>query len=111
MQNTRRGTNSQTAKRRQYTSSIVGFFVSIQSIIILEALWTVSCNQMNTSQKQSVTVFLDASNEPVGLIYFSKDRERIIYSMQKADEEEIVNMFESKDPGRKISKQDKGQAK
>lgn len=53
-------------------------------------------NHMNTITKASVSIFLDDQQEPCGLIYFNKNRERVIYIVEKADEEQIVSLFEGK---------------
>lgn len=51
---------------------------------------------MNTITKAHISIFLDDQNEPCGLIYFNKNRERVIYLVDKADEEQIVGLFEGK---------------
>lgn len=44
-------------------------------------------------EKLGVPVIVNDKNEPIALIYFSQDRERIIYLLKKADEDEIINLF------------------
>lgn len=51
---------------------------------------------MNTISKAHVSMFLDDKDEPCGLIYFNKNKERVIYLVAKADEEEIITLFEGK---------------
>lgn len=49
-----------------------------------------------TVQKQAVPVVIDSNNEPVAIVYFTQSRERVIYMLQKADEEEIVQLLAGK---------------
>lgn len=46
-----------------------------------------------TIEKQAIPVIKDKDNEPVAIVYFSQDRERIIYILHKADEDEIVQLL------------------
>lgn len=46
-----------------------------------------------TVEKQAIPVIKDKDNEPVAIIYFSPNRERIIYVLRKADEDEIVTLL------------------
>lgn len=49
---------------------------------------------MYTIEKQGLTVFIDNdTKEPVAVIYFSQSRERIIYTLTKATEEDIIELF------------------
>lgn len=51
---------------------------------------------MNTIQKANISLFIDDQNEPIGMIYFNKNRERVIYMIDKADEDQITGLFEGK---------------
>lgn len=48
-------------------------------------------------QKQNLPVFIDENDEPRALIYFNKNRERIIYNITKAGEDELIELYECKD--------------
>ena len=45
-------------------------------------------------EKMALPVISD-NGEPIAIIFFNKNRDRIIYMLQKADEEEIVGLIES----------------
>ncbi len=49
---------------------------------------------MQTVQKQAVPVIIDPNNEPMAIVYFTQARERVIYMLQKADEEEIIQLLD-----------------
>lgn len=49
---------------------------------------------MRKIQKQCIPIFLDDDEEPVAFIYFTKHRERVIFVVKKADEDEIISLFE-----------------
>ncbi len=50
--------------------------------------------QPYTIEKQGLPVIIDpTTNEPVALIYFSHTRERIIYLLSKATEEDIIQLL------------------
>lgn len=51
----------------------------------------------NTIEKQSIPVFLGEDKEPIAIIYFSPTRERVIYLTKKADEDEIIALFDKTD--------------
>lgn len=34
-------------------------------------------------------------NEPVAIVFHNKNRDRVIYTVSKAGEDEIINLFES----------------
>jgi len=45
-------------------------------------------------EKQSLPVLLDKkTGNPIAIIFFNQNRDRIIYTLSKADEEEIVALF------------------
>lgn len=48
---------------------------------------------MQTVQKQALPVVIDNNNEPIAIVYFTSTRERVIYMLQKADEEEIIRLL------------------
>lgn len=48
---------------------------------------------MQTVSKQALPVVLNEQGDPIAVIYFSKERERIIYILQKADEDEIIALL------------------
>jgi len=52
---------------------------------------------MQQVQKQGLNVVLNPLNEPIALVYRSKDGEWIIYTMQKATQEEIIILLEQKE--------------
>lgn len=55
--------------------------------------------QPHIIEKQGVPVIIDPNTkEPVALIYFSKDRERIIYLLSKATEEDIIELLTGTNP-------------
>lgn len=48
------------------------------------------------SEKQSLTVFLDEEENPRAILFYNKNRDRILYTTVKADEEQIVELLENK---------------
>lgn len=47
-----------------------------------------------TIEKQAIPVLLDTkTGEPTAVIFFNQSRERIIYMLHKADEDELVSLF------------------
>ncbi len=48
---------------------------------------------MQTVQKQALPVVISDKGEPVALIYFTQSRDRIIYTMQPATEEELITLL------------------
>lgn len=49
---------------------------------------------MHTIEKQALPVIIDhATGEPVALIFFNKNRERVIYNLVKSDEDGIIEIF------------------
>jgi hypothetical protein len=50
---------------------------------------------MKKVEKQAVPVVVE-NDEPVAIVYYNKNRERIIYILTKADEDEIINLIEDK---------------
>lgn len=40
-------------------------------------------------EKCALPVFLNEEGQPIGLIFFSKNRERVIYQVKKANEDQI----------------------
>jgi hypothetical protein len=50
---------------------------------------------MNT-EKVGLTVFKDEKDEPKAIIYFNKNRDRIIYTLQKADDDQIIELITTK---------------
>ncbi len=52
---------------------------------------------MKTIEKASIPLFLNDTNEPAGLIYYNKNKERVIYIVHKTSEEEIINLFNNND--------------
>lgn len=51
-------------------------------------------------EKVSVSLFISDENEPIAMVYFNKNRERVIYTITKADETEIIALFENNFEGR-----------
>ena len=50
-------------------------------------------------EKQALPVVIDlATGEPVAIVYFSPNRERIIYLTRKADEDDIVELLTTPPP-------------
>lgn len=51
-------------------------------------------NIITKVEKQALPVIIDTNTgEPIALIFFSPQRERIIYTLKKADEDEIVELL------------------
>jgi hypothetical protein len=48
---------------------------------------------MPTVEKQALPVIIDEKGEPIAVIIFSPSRERLIYMLHKADEEEIISLL------------------
>jgi len=48
---------------------------------------------MQTVQKQALPVVINDQGDPIALVYFSQQRERIVYILQKADEEQIISLL------------------
>jgi len=46
--------------------------------------------------KQGIPVIFNDKGEPVAVIFFSQNRDRIIYMIEKADEEEIISLINTK---------------
>lgn len=46
-------------------------------------------------QQQSIPIILDKDENPLAFIYYSKNRERVIYLIRKPSEEELVELLES----------------
>lgn len=46
-------------------------------------------------EKQSIPVVID-NDEPIAIIFYNKNRDRIIYRLEKADEESIIDLIEDK---------------
>jgi len=45
-------------------------------------------------EKQALPVFIDSNTqEPIAILYFNKNRERIVYNLIKSDEESIIELF------------------
>lgn len=55
-------------------------------------------------EKQSIPVFLDEDGEPTAIIFYTKNRERVIFLVKKADEDEIIALFEGKNTKVKVEK-------
>lgn len=50
--------------------------------------------QPYTIEKQGLPVIIDhQTGQPLAIIFFSKDRERIIYILSKATEEDIIELL------------------
>jgi len=45
-------------------------------------------------ERQALPVLMDATGEPLAIIFFNKSRDRIIYTLTKADEDAIVELFQ-----------------
>lgn len=52
---------------------------------------------MGTVEKIALTVFMGEDNEPRGFLYFNKNRDRIVYTVAKADEEDIIELLNCKE--------------
>lgn len=48
-------------------------------------------------EKQSVPVFLNEDNEPIAVIFTLHNRDKVIFLTKKADEEEIIGLYECKE--------------
>jgi len=48
----------------------------------------------NAIEKQALPIILDEQGEPIALLFFNKSRDRIIYTLKKADEDEIIELFQ-----------------
>ena len=48
----------------------------------------------STIERQALPVLMDAKGEPIAIIFFNKNRERIIYTLTKADEDAIIELFQ-----------------
>ena len=48
---------------------------------------------MQQVQKQAIPVVINSNNEPIAIIYFNRNRERIIYLLEKAGEDEIISLL------------------
>lgn len=51
---------------------------------------------MKKVEKQAVPVVL-VDGEPVAIIFYNKNRDRVIYMLSKAGEDEIINLIEDKE--------------
>lgn len=50
--------------------------------------------QPHIIEKQGIPVIIDPhTSEPIAVIYFSPERERIIYNLTKATEEDIIELL------------------
>ena len=50
---------------------------------------------MREVQKMALPVVVDEKGELVALIFYNKNRDRIIYTVQRASEDEIIELLES----------------
>jgi len=48
----------------------------------------------STIERQALPVLMDAKGEPIAIIFFNKSRDRIIYTLTKADEDAIIELFQ-----------------
>ena len=48
---------------------------------------------MQTVEKQAIPIVIDENNNPIAVVYFNKGRDRIIYMLKKANEDEIVALL------------------
>lgn len=44
-------------------------------------------------EKQHIPVFVNDNGEAIGILFFNKNRERVIYIATEADEEEIISLI------------------
>lgn len=59
---------------------------------------------MNTVEKQAIPVIIDSkTNEPIAIIFYTQNRERIIYTLTKADEEDIMKLLVPHQPLLKVN--------
>ena len=49
------------------------------------------------ADKQSITVFINKDKEPVAIIYLNKYRNREIFVLSKAGDNDIIELLECKD--------------
>lgn len=60
----------------------------------LQAFHHMKKNTVTIVEKQALPVILDQNTgEPIALIFFSKDRKRIIYTLSEAGEEDIMQLL------------------
>ncbi len=50
-----------------------------------------------TIQKQNIPIILNEEGDAIAIIFFSKNRDRIINLVTKADEDQIIALFERTD--------------
>lgn len=49
------------------------------------------------TEQMKIPVILNDKGEPIGIIFYSQSRERIIYLCKKPDEAELIELLECKD--------------
>lgn len=48
-------------------------------------------------EKLNLPVFLNEDGEPIAIIYFTENRERVLFMVNRASEDEIIAVYEAKD--------------
>jgi hypothetical protein len=48
---------------------------------------------MTTIQKQSIPVIMDEDGNPVAIVFYNKNRDRIVYVVEKAGEDELIELL------------------
>jgi hypothetical protein len=51
---------------------------------------------MKHVEKQSIPVVIE-DDQPIAIVFFNKNRDRIIYILEKANEDEIIGLIEDKE--------------
>lgn len=54
------------------------------------------------AEKQSIPIFIDEEGEPKAFIFYNKNRDRIIYTVTKAGEDELIEILECKEKKVKV---------
>jgi hypothetical protein len=50
---------------------------------------------MRKVEKQVIPVVIE-NDEPIAIVFYNKNRDRIIYMLEKANEDDIINLIEDK---------------
>jgi hypothetical protein len=50
---------------------------------------------MKKVEKQSIPVVIE-NEEPIAIVFYNKNRDRIIYMLEKAGEDDIIDLLETK---------------
>jgi hypothetical protein len=51
---------------------------------------------MTTIQKQSIPVVMDEKGDPVAIVFYNTNRDRIVYVVEKAGEDDLIELLGNK---------------